>query len=205
MAAVRGWRSQPHQRAYSVPMARLIYAAIASLDGYVEDERGEFGWAAPGEEVHAFVNELERPIGTYLYGRRMYETMVSWETSGSGADESAAMREYAGIWRAAEKIVYSRTLEAPSSARARIEHDFEPGAIEELKRTATRDLTVGGAELAGQALAEGLVDELSLLVNPIIVGAGKPALPDGFSARLELLEERRFAGGVVHLRYALGN
>ncbi len=182
-------------------MAKLMYSAIASLDGYVEDEQGEFGWAAPDEEVHAFVNELERPIGTYLYGRRLYETMVWWETVDTGPAQPAVAREYAELWRDAEKIVYSRTLEAVSSARTRVEHEFDPGAIRELKRTAATDISIGGSELAGQALAAGLVDEISLLLNPIIVGAGKRALPDGVRTQLELIDERRFQSGVLYARY----
>ncbi len=184
-------------------MAKLIYAAIASLDGYVEDSQGKFDWAAPDEEVHAFVNDLERPIGTYLYGRRMYETMVFWETVGTGADQSAVTRDYAEIWRTAEKIVYSRTLQAPSSARTRIEGDFEPAAISRLKESSASDITVGGAELAGKAIAAGLVDECHLFLAPVLVGGGKRALPDDVRARLELLSERRFHSGFVHLRYRL--
>jgi dihydrofolate reductase len=181
-------------------MAKLIYSAIASVDGYVEDADGGFEWAAPDEEVHAFVNELERPIGTYLYGRRMYETMVYWETAGGGAGSPVA-RDYAEIWRAADKIVYSRTLERPSSARTRIERDFDPAAIQRMKAASRSDISVGGAELAGRGIAAGVVDELGLLVVPVIVGSGKPALPAGVRARLELADERRFASGVVHLRY----
>jgi len=176
----------------------LIYAMIASLDGYVEDESGRFDWAAPDEEVHAFVNELERPIGTYLYGRRMYETMVAWETMD---DEHPVMRDFAELWRAAEKIVYSRSLESASSARTRIEHDFDAGAVRRLKESAQGDIGIGGPELAGQAIAAGLVDECHLIVVPVLVGGGKRALPDGVRADLELLEERRFAGGAVYLRY----
>jgi dihydrofolate reductase len=182
-------------------MAKLIYSAIASLDGYVEDENGKFDWARPDEELHVFVNEQERPIGTYLYGRRMYETMVFWETAGSGDDAVAAAREYAETWRAAEKVVYSRTLQTAASARTRIERDFDPAVIRGLKEGAAQDLTVGGAALAGEALAAGLVDELHLFLNPVIVGGGKRALPDGVHARLELLAERRFGSGVVHLSY----
>jgi dihydrofolate reductase len=181
-------------------MAKLIYSAIASLDGYVEDETGAFGWAAPDDEVHAFVNELERPIGTYLYGRRMYETMVFWETGGTSG-EPGVFRDYAELWRAAEKIVYSRTLEEVSSARTRIEREFDPDAIRALKRAASADISVGGAELAGQALAAGLVDELQLLLHPIIVGGGKPALPDRVRVELEAIDERRFQSGVVYLSY----
>ena len=182
-------------------MAKLIYSAIASLDGYVEDEQGNFEWAAPDEEVHAFVNDLERPIGVYLYGRRMYETMVFWETAGTGGEGRAVSRDFAEIWRAAEKVVYSRTLETVSSARTRIERDLDAEAIRRLKETSGSDISVGGAELAGQAMAAGLVDELHLLLGPIVVGGGKRALPDGVRGRLELMDERRFRSGVVHLHY----
>ena len=184
-------------------MAKLIYAAIASLDGYVEDEQGRFDWAAPDEEVHAFVNELERPIGTYLYGRRMYETMVYWETVSTEADEPAVIWDYAGIWRAAEKIVYSRSLSKVSSARTRIEREFVLTAIQDLKETSDTDIAIGGPELAGQAIAAGLVDECHLFLNPILVGGGKRALPDQVHARLQLLDERRFGNGVVHLHYRM--
>jgi dihydrofolate reductase len=182
-------------------MAKLIYTAIASLDGYVEDEEGRFDWAAPDEEVHAFVNDLERPIGTYLYGRRMYETMVFWETAGAEADEPAVFGDFARIWRAAEKIVYSRALEAVSSARTRIEREFERDAVLGLKQSSGTDIAVGGAELAGHAIGAGLVDECHLFLCPIVVGGGKRALPDDVRVRLELLDERRFRNGVVHLHY----
>ncbi len=181
-------------------MPKLIYQAIASLDGYVEDKEGNFDWAAPDDEVHAFVNDLERPIGTYLYGRRMYETMVFWETVSAGTEPTVG-RDYAEIWRAAEKIVYSRNLETVSSARTRIERDFDPDSVRRLKETSHTDITIGGAELAGQALALGLVDECHLFLGPIVVGGGKQALPDDLRAQLELLEERRFANGVIYLRY----
>jgi dihydrofolate reductase len=184
-------------------MAKLIYSMIESLDGYVEDEEGKFDWAAPDDEVHAFVNELDRPIGTYLYGRRMYETMLFWETVSTGADQPAVMRDFAEIWRAAEKIVYSRTLRSASSARARIEHEFDIEAIRQLKGSSRADITIGGAELAGQALAAGLVDECHLFVVPIVVGGGKRALPGAVRVQLELLDERRFDSGVVHLRYGV--
>ena len=180
-------------------MARLIYSAIASLDGYVEDQDGNFGWAAPDEEVLAAINDLERPIGTYLYGRRMYDTMRYWETG----DQPGLSRDFAQIWRAADKVVYSRTRQAASTARTRIEHDFDPAAIRRLKESSDRDITVGGPELAGQAMAAGLVDECHLFICPIVVGGGKGALPGGLRARLELLAERRFRGGVVHLGYGL--
>jgi dihydrofolate reductase len=179
-------------------MAKLIYSAIASLDGYTADADGNFDWAAPGDEVHAFVNDLERPVGTYLYGRRMYEMMVPWETM---TDERPVMRDFAEIWRAADKIVYSRTVESASSARTRIEREFDPEAVRALKASAERDLTVGGAELAGVALRAGVVDEVQLFLNPVVVGGGKRALPDGVRVGLELLDERRFGSGVVYLRY----
>jgi dihydrofolate reductase len=184
-------------------MAKLIYSAIASLDEYVEDEHGKFDWAAPDEEVLAFVNDQERPIGTYLYGRRMYETMMFWETMGAGDVESAESQDYAQIWRAADKVVYSRTLQAPSSARTRIERDFDPAAIRRLKESSSRDITIGGADLAGRAIGSGLVDECHLFLCPVIVGGGKRALPDGVHANLELMAERRFGGGVVHLHYRI--
>jgi dihydrofolate reductase len=182
-------------------MAKLIYAAIASLDGYVEDEEGGFDWAAPDDEVHAFVNDLERPIGTYLYGRRMYETMVFWETVSAEADKPTVFSDYAGIWRAAEKIVYSRALQTVSSARTRIEREFDRDAVRQLKQSSGADITVGGAELAGHAIRAGLVDECHLFLCPIVVGASKRALPDDVRAQLALLDERRFRNGVVHLHY----
>ena len=184
-------------------MAKLIYSAIASLDGYVEDAQGRFDWAAPDDDVHAFVNDLERPIGTHLYGRRMYETMMFWETAGSDPESPAVSRDFAAIWRAAEKIVYSRTLEAVSSVRTRIEREFDPGAIRRLKGTSEADLSIGGAELAGQAIVAGLVDELHLIVVPVVVGGGKRALPDDVRAQLKLLGERRFRRGDLHLRYSI--
>jgi dihydrofolate reductase len=182
-------------------MVKLIYSAIASLDGYVEDEQGKFDWAAPDDEVHAFVNEVERPIGTYLYGRRMYETMVFWETLSGGADQPAVIRDFAEIWRAAEKVVFSRTLQTVASARTQIERTFDPDAVRRLKEAAGADITIGGAALAGQAIAAGLLDELHLFLVPIIVGGGKRALPDDVRVPLALLDERRFRNGVVHLHY----
>jgi dihydrofolate reductase len=181
-------------------MANLIYAAIASLDGYVEDGEGRFDWARPDEEVHAFVNDLERSIGTYLYGRRMYETMVFWETA-STTDEPAAFSDYAGIWRAAEKIVYSRTLRTASSARTRIERELDRDSVQRLKQSSGADISIGGAELAGQAIAAGLVDEIQLFLTPIVVAGGKRAFSDGLRLTLELLDERRFGNDVVYLRY----
>jgi dihydrofolate reductase len=183
-------------------MGKLTYAAIASLDGYVEDEEGKFDWARPDAELHGFVNELERPIDTYLYGRRMYETMVFWETAGDG--DEPVFHDYAEIWRAAEKVVYSRTLRTASSARTRIEPEFDRDVVRQLKESSGSDLSIGGAELAGQAFDAGLVDECHLFLFPVVVGGGKRALPDGVKARLELLDERRFTSGVVHLHYRLG-
>jgi dihydrofolate reductase len=182
-------------------VARLIYFAIASLDGYIEDESGRFDWAAPDEEVHSFVNDLERAIGTYLYGRRLYDTMVYWETAHTVADQPPHVLDYAAIWQAADKVVYSRTLGEVASARTRIERDFDPEAIRELKAAADRDLSVGGAELAAQAFRAGLVDEIQLLVAPAVVGGGKQTLPDGVQVKLELIDERRFVSGMVFLRY----
>src|SRR3954451_844969 len=167
-------------------MANLIYSAIASLDGYVEDERGNFEWAAPDEEVHAFVNDLERPVGTYLYGRRMYETMVYWETDD---DQAAVAKDFGEIWRTAEKVVYSRTLPTVSSERTRIEREFDAGAIGRLKESSGSDISIGGAELGGRAIAEGLVDECHLLLAPVLVGGGKRALPAGVHGALELVDE----------------
>jgi dihydrofolate reductase len=182
-------------------MAKLIYSAITSLDGYVADEDGKFDWAAPDEEVHRFVNDLERPVGTYLYGRGMYDVMVPWETPHTFADESPVTQDYAEIWQAADKIVYSRTLEKAASARTQIERDFDPEAIAQMKASAGRDITVGGPHLAAQAIKAGLVDELHLFLTPIVVGGGKQSLPDDVRLKLELLDERRFGNGVVHLHY----
>jgi len=174
--------------------------AVTSLDGYVADEDGNFDWAAPDEEVHTFVNDLERPVGTYLYGRRMYEVMVDWETMNL-ADEPPFMQDFAEIWQAAEKIVHSRTLETVSSARTRIERDFDPEAVRQMKAAAGRDISVGGPDLAAQAIKAGLVDECHLFVAPIVVGGGKQSLPNNVRLKLELLDERRFGNGVVHLHY----
>jgi dihydrofolate reductase len=179
-------------------MAKLIYSAIASLDGYVADENGRFDWAVPDEEVHAFINDLERPVGTYLYGRRLYEVMAAWETVN---DESPSMQDFAELWRAADKIVYSKTLQTVSSSRTRIERDFDPDAVRQLKATAGRDMTVGGPNLAAQAIKAGLVDEWHLFVAPVVVGGGKRALPDDVHLNLELADELRFDGDMVFLHY----
>jgi dihydrofolate reductase len=184
-------------------MAKLIYSAITSLDGFVADEQGRFDWSMPDEEVHAFVNDLERRAGTYLYGRRMYEVMVAWETGPEGVDGNPVLQDYAEVWRAADKVVYSRTLSTVASGRTRIEREFAPEAVRRLKATAERDLTIGGPELAAEALRAHLVDECHLLVSPVVVGGGKAALPPGLKTSLELLDERRFGNGVVHLHYRL--
>jgi dihydrofolate reductase len=181
-------------------VARLIYSAISSLDGYVADEQGNFDWAAPDEEVHRFVNDVERPIGTYLYGRRMYEVMVAWETLETG-DKPAFVRDYAEIWRAADKVVYSTTLAAPSSARTRIERDFDAESVRQLKAALARDVSVGGSALAAEAIEAGLVDDWHLFLAPVVVGGGTRALPDDVHVQLELMDARRFGNGMVYLRY----
>jgi dihydrofolate reductase len=182
-------------------MGKLIYTAITSLDGYIEDEEGKFDWAEPDAEVHAFVNDLERGAGTYLYGRRMYETMVGWETDPSLAEQSPVMADFAAIWQAADKVVYSTTLETVSTARTRIERAFQADAVRAMKAQAEQDLTVGGANLAAHAFEAGLVDECHLYLVPVVVGGGKRSLPEGMRVNLELIDERRFGNGTVHLRY----
>jgi dihydrofolate reductase len=181
-------------------MAKLIYSAITSLDGYTVDATGSFDWAAPSEELHAFVNDLERPVGSYLYGRRMYDTMHVWETMGE-LSATPVILDYAQIWRAANKIVYSTTLTTVSSAKTRIERDFDVDVVRELTSSALADVSIGGATLAAQALRAGLVDEIHQFVTPVVVGGGQRFLPDGVRLQLELLDERRFDSGVVHLHY----
>jgi dihydrofolate reductase len=183
-------------------MAKLIYSAIASLDGYVADQDGKFGWAEPDEEVHSFVNDLSRPVGTFLFGRRMYEVLVAWEAFVL-EDQPPYIRDFAEIWRAADKIVYTRTMETASSARTRIERDFDPDAVRQLKASTDRDLAVGGPELAAQAFKTGLVDECHLVLAPIVVGGGTRALPDSLRVELELLDERRFGNGMAYLGYRI--
>lgn len=182
-------------------MAKLIYSAIASLDGYVADENGKFDWAAPSEEVHAYVNDLEREIGTYLYGRRMYEVMVYWETAPTGGDGSPAELDFAKIWKAADKIVYSKSLERASSAKTRIERAFDAESVRRMKATSARDISVGGPHLAGEAIRAGLVDEYQLFVVPMVVGGGNRWLPSDVRGKLDLVGERRFESGVVFLHY----
>ena len=182
-------------------MAHLIYSAISSLDGYTEDMEGKFDWAAPDEEVHQFINNLERAAGTHLYGRRMYETLMVWETDPNLAAESPLLRDFAEIWQAADKIVYSKTLETVSTRKTQLERNFDPQAIRQLKEAVEQDILIGGPELAAQAFRSGLIDECQLFLIPIIVGGGKRSLPDNVRLELELLEERRFGNGTVFLRY----
>jgi dihydrofolate reductase len=182
-------------------VGQLVYSAICSLDGYVADEQGNFDWSMPDEEVHAFVNEQERKIGTQLYGRRLYEVMVAWESPELVAGADPVLRDYAEVWRAAEKIVYSTTLPAVTSARTRLERSFAPDAVRALKAASAADLAVGGPHLAAQALRAGLVDEVRLLLSPVVVGGGTRALPDGLRLGLELVDAQRFGNGVVYVRY----
>jgi dihydrofolate reductase len=182
-------------------MAHLIYSAISSLDGYIEDRHGNFDWAMPDEEVHRFINNLERTAGTYLYGRRMYETMMVWETDPNLAADSPLTQDFAEIWQAANKIVYSRSLAAVSTRKTRIERNFDPDTIRQLKEAGEHEIVIGGAELAAHAFRAGLIDECHLFLTPIVVGGGKPSLPDNVRLELELLEERRFGNGMVFLRY----
>jgi dihydrofolate reductase len=185
-------------------MGKLIYSAIASLDGYVADSHGDFAWSAPDAEVHAFVNDIERGCSTHLYGRRMYEVLVAWETMDTGPGEPAVIRDFAQIWRAAQKVVYSTTLTEVASARTRIARVFDPEEVRALKDGAEGDISVGGPHLAAEALRAGLVDECHLLISPTVVGGGTAWLPDGLRLDLALLGERRFANGVVGLHYAVG-
>ena len=182
-------------------MAKLIYLTNVSLDGYIEDEDGRFDWTLPDDELFAFITDLVRPIGTYLYGRRLYDTMTPWETDPALPAQSELMADFAHVWQAADKVVYSTTLDAVSTAKTRLERSFDPASVREMKASATRDLTVGGAHLAAQALGAGLGEECQLLVRPVLLGGGKPALPRGTRAALDLLEERRVGNGVVYLRY----
>ena len=181
-------------------MGRLQYAVLCSLDGYTADVDGRFDWAAPDEELHAYVNDLERPVGTHLYGRRMYETLAVWQDV-AGPDHDPVELDYAGIWRAADKVVYSTTLAEVSTPRTRLERVFDPAEVGRLVVGAERDVAIGGPGLAAAALRAGLVDDLHLLVHPVVVGGGTRALPDGVRLDLELVAERRFAGGAVHLHH----
>jgi len=181
--------------------AKLIYSANTSLDGYVADKDGRFDWSRPDAEVHTFINDIERPIGLYLYGRWMYEVLVAWETMLDSPDQPPYIQDYARIWRAADKVVYSRTLAEISSANTRIAASFDPEGIRQLKAIADRDISVGGPELAAEAFKAGLVDEIHLFLSPVVIGGGKRALPDRVRLDLELVAERRFGNGVVHLHY----
>ena len=182
-------------------MASLIYSAIASLDGYIADEDGKFDWAEPDDEVHSFINDLERPVGTLLLGRRMYEVLAYWDDPPALDEQPSFVQEFAEIWQAADKVVYSRTLETARTGRTRIEHDFDPEAVGRLKAQSDRDLAIGGPDLAAQAIRAGLVDEYHMFVVPVVVGAGKQALPRDVRIELELLDKRRFRNGTVFLRY----
>jgi dihydrofolate reductase len=182
-------------------MAKLIYTALTSLDGYTEDTGGRFDWAMPDAEVHAFVNDLERPVGTHLYGRRMYQTMAVWQTVGDEPGVSVVEADFAEVWRALDKVVYSRTLDAVSTPRTRLEREFDPEAVRRMKDAADRDISVSGPGLAQHAFRAGLVDEVHLFVFPVVVGGGKPALPQDVRVDLELLDERRFDNGVVHMHH----
>ncbi len=184
-------------------MAKLIYVSNVSLDGYIEDERGSFDWTAPDDELFAFITDLVRPVGTYLYGRRLYDTMALWETEPALAAQSELMADFAHVWQGADKVVYSTTLDAVSTAKTRLERNFDPASVRDMKASATGDLTVGGAHLAAHALKAGLVDECHLFIRPVLVGGGKPALPSDTRADLELLDDRRLGHGVVYLRYRI--
>ncbi|HEX4161092.1 MAG TPA: dihydrofolate reductase family protein [Acidimicrobiales bacterium] len=186
-------------------MAKLIYIANVSLDGYTEDAHGDFQWSAPGDEVFSFITDLLRPIGTHLYGRRMYETMAVWESDPTLAAESERMADFANVWQAADKVVYSTTLQAVSTANTRLEPDFDPVSVRDMKTSATSDLTIGGPALSALAFDAGLVDECHLLIYPMLVGNGKRVLPSDARVPLELLEEHRFGNGVVYLRYRTQN
>ena len=184
-------------------MAKLIYVSNVSLDGYIEDEHGSFDWTAPDDELFAFITDLVRPVGTYLYGRRMYDTMAPWETDPTLAAQSELMADFANVWQTADKVVYSTTLDAVSTATTRLEHNFDPASVRDMKASATSDLTVGGAHLAAHAFKAGMVDECHLFIRPVLVGGGKPALPSDTRAELELLDDRRLSDGVVYLRYGI--
>jgi dihydrofolate reductase len=186
-------------------MAKLVYSVIESLDGYIADAAGNFAWAAPGEDVHQFINDIERPLGTHLYGRRMYEVLAVWETAHTFADQRPVMQDFAAIWQLADKIVYSSTLDAVSSARTRLERTFAHETVQTLKDSASRDISIGGPGLAAHAFRAGLIDECHLFLTPVVVGGGTRALPADLSLTLELLDERRFGNGVVYLHYRVDN
>ncbi len=184
-------------------MAKLIYVANVSLDGYIEDAQGSLDWTEPSDEVFTFITDLVRPVGTYLYGRRMYETMAVWETQPALAAQSELMADFANVWQGADKIVYSTTQDVVATANTALERRFDPDAVRDLKTSAASDLTIGGPTVAAHAFNAGLVDECQLFIHPVLVGAGKPAFPTDARIHLELLEERRFGNGVVNLRYRI--
>lgn len=184
-------------------MAKLIYGTNASIDGFIEDANGRFDWTEPSDEVHSFINDVYRDVGTHLYGRRLYETMAVWETDPSLAETSDIYSDWAAIWKGADKVVYSTTLKEPLTTRTRVEKSFDPDAVRAMKESAERDLLIGGAELASHAWRAGLIDELDLFTIPVLVGAGKRALPDAIRVDLDLIEQRRFDTGTVFLRYAV--
>jgi dihydrofolate reductase len=182
-------------------MAKLIYVSNVSLDGYIEDEHGNFDWTAPSDEVLAFITDLVRSVGTHLYGRRMYDTMAVWETDPALPAQSQLMGDFANVWQGAEKVVYSTTLNVVPTTKTTLERNFDPDSVRDMKASATSDLIVGGPKLAAHAFKAGLVDECHLFIAPVLLGGGKPSLPIGMRAELELLDERRFSNGVVYLRY----
>jgi dihydrofolate reductase len=184
-------------------MAKLVYSAITSLDGCIADEAGNIDWGAPDSDVFAFINDQEREFGTYLYGRRMYETMVYWETF-EGSDDDPTELAFGEIWRAASKVVFSTTLEKPSSAKTRIERCFDPASIQRMKQTSERDISINGANLAGQAIEARLVDDIHLFITPVVIGGGKRALTANLQTNLDLLGVDRFQSGVIHLHYRVG-
>ena len=188
---------------HAIRMGRLVYSVIMSLDGYVDDPEGGFAWAMPGEEVHAYLNDLMRPIGTHLYGRRLYAVMAGWQTLGTSPEESAVTRDFGELWRGADKVVYSTTLDEVSTPRTRLKRSFDPDAVRALVAASDRDVLVGGPGLAEHALRAGLVDEIGVVVAPVVVGGGTAYLPDRLRLDLRLLEERRFANGFAALRYAV--
>ena len=184
-------------------MAKILYITNVSVDGFIEDAHGSFDWAEPSEDYFLFITDLIRPVGTYLYGRRLYEDMAVWETDATLAAQSEPMADFAKVWQTADKVVYSTTLQDVSTARSRLERSFDPDSVRDMKRSATGDLTVGGANLAAQAFKGGLVDECHLFIHPVLVGGGKPALPRDARAELQLVDERRFTNGAVYLRYRI--
>lgn len=186
-------------------MAKLQYSAIMSLDGYIADKDGNFTWSAPDEEVHAFVNDVERQVGTYLLGRRMYEVMVVWETMPTDTDAAAVEREFAQSWHQKDKVVYSRTLKDVSSSRTVLEREFDPEAVRRMKVEASADISVSGPELASHAFRAGLVDECQFYISPIVIGGGKRFLPEDLRVNLELLGQQRFRNGVVYLHYQVAS